>query len=166
MLIVLRGNSGSGKSTTAQLLRETAIKNGTKQKIALIEQDYLRRIVLKEKESEGSDNIELIFQTVSFALERNYIVILEGILYSERYRAMLSKLNGIASENHYFYFDVSLDETLRRHKSKPNAHDFGEQEMRKWYKPLDLLVFKNEKTIHQEQSQQKVVSTILEYTGL
>lgn len=49
-LIVLRGNSGSGKSTTAKMLRDAAIAKGTKTKIAIIEQDYLRRYILKEKE--------------------------------------------------------------------------------------------------------------------
>jgi predicted kinase len=166
MLLVLRGNSGSGKSTTAKLLRETAIRKGSKKKIALIEQDYLRRIVLKERESEGTDNIDLIFQTVSFALERGYIVILEGILYSERYKNMLSSLNNLSSKNHYFYFNVTLEETLRRHQSKQNAHEFGEKEMREWYKPHDTLGFKNEKVIEQGMSQRQIIDVILNDTGL
>jgi len=42
-LIVLRGNSGSGKSTTARALRERFGR-----RLAWVEQDYLRRVVLKE----------------------------------------------------------------------------------------------------------------------
>lgn len=83
-LVVLRGNSGSGKSTVAKALREQG-----KTKIAIVEQDYLRRFILKEKETEGTNNIDLIQQTVEFALSRGYNVILEGILYFPRYGEML-----------------------------------------------------------------------------
>ena len=65
-LIILRGNSGSGKSTIAKHLREVS-----GHKIAIVEQDYLRRFVLKEKEKEGANNIDLIYRTVIFALSRN-----------------------------------------------------------------------------------------------
>ncbi len=166
MLIVIRGNSGSGKSTTAKLLRDTALQNGSKRKIALVEQDYLRRIVLKEKETEGTNNIDLIFQTVSFALDRGYAVILEGILYSERYKEMLLKLTKLSSDNYFYYFDVSLPETLKRHSFKPNAHEFGEKEMKKWYKSHDVLGFENEKVIGEHVGQQQIVDAILEDTHL
>lgn len=163
---MLRGNSGSGKSTTAKLLREKAIERGGKKKIAIIEQDYLRRYILKEKESEGADNIALIEQTVSFAIERGYDVILEGILYSRRYKSMLKRLLDKSAENYVYYFDVSFEETLKRHKSKPNAHEFGESEMREWYKPKDLLGFTNEKVVGQNMSQEQIVEMILSDSGL
>jgi len=40
-LILLRGNSGSGKSTIARAVRDRYSRG-----LALVEQDYLRRIVL------------------------------------------------------------------------------------------------------------------------
>jgi thymidylate kinase len=166
MLIVLRGNSGSGKSSTARLLRDAAINRGTKRKIAIIEQDYLRRFILKEKESEGSDNISLIYQTVLFALERDYDVILEGILYSPRYKKMLNMLAGHGQKTYYFYFDVGFDETLKRHAKKPNADEFGEKEMREWYKDRDVLGFKDETILTENMSQEVFVRKILEVTGL
>jgi adenylylsulfate kinase-like enzyme len=49
-LIVLRGNSGSGKSTVARAVRERYGRG-----CALIEQDYLRRIVLREREIVGRE---------------------------------------------------------------------------------------------------------------
>ena len=56
-LIIIRGNSGSGKSTLAAELRLRR-----ERKCALVGQDMLRRVVLKEKETQGSDNIDLIEQ--------------------------------------------------------------------------------------------------------
>lgn len=165
-LIVLRGNSGSGKSTTAKMLRDAVIAVGSNKKIAIIEQDYLRRHILREKETEGADNIELIYQTVCFALKRNYSVILEGILYSKHYDDMLIRLNKLCPDSYYYYFDVSFSETLRRHGLKPNANDFGEGEMREWYKEKDLLRMPGEQLIPETMPQQGIVKMILDRTGL
>jgi predicted kinase len=72
-LIVLRGNSGSGKSTVARAVRERYGRG-----CALVEQDYLRRVVLKERDVEGGIAPDLIAHTVRFALDRGYHVLLEG----------------------------------------------------------------------------------------
>ena len=112
-LIILRGNSGCGKSSTARLLRE---RLGSQ--IAWVEQDYLRRIVLKEKESEGARNIELIRQTVEFCLSTGQNVVLEGILNASRYKPMLKELLVKWPDHYVYYFEVSLEETVRRHASK------------------------------------------------
>jgi predicted kinase len=160
-LLVIRGNSGSGKSTVARRLREQLVACGVS-KVALIEQDYLRRIVLKEKETEGSDNVELIRQTVFFALRRGYDVILEGILSTERYRAVIVELIEASADGHAFYFDVAFEETLRRHSTKPNASEFGEPEMRDWYRPFDLLGVENEVVVPETLTIEAAVALILE----
>lgn len=162
-LIVLRGNSGSGKSTVARLVRERA-RSGYK--VAIVEQDYLRRIVLKEKENEGSANIGLIQQTVSYCLGQGYHVVLEGILYSKRYRDMIRTLVDEADQHWIYYFDVAFEETLRRHATKPNAADFGEVEMREWYNADDRLGLAREWSIPEEHSSDASVARILSDTAL
>jgi len=160
-LIVLRGNSGSGKSSTARAVREAS-----KNKIAVVEQDYLRRIVLKEKEADNGDNIELIEQVTLFALSKGYHVILEGILYFPRYGKMLERLSNVCPNNYFYYFDVSLEETLRRHAYKPNAHEFGEKEMGAWFQKNDLTHFKNEKIILESMPLSEIVDLIISDSGL
>ena len=159
-LIILRGNSGCGKSSSSCLIREKA------KKTALVEQDYLRRIVLKEREVPDGDNIDLIYDTVSFALERGYNVVLEGILASKRYKRMLKKLVSNWPEHYVYYFNVSLEETLRRHVTKPDAHEFGEKEMREWYLEKDTLNLKREKILSEKLTQDEVVAEILKDSGL
>jgi predicted kinase len=66
-LIVLRGNSGSGKSTVAKTLRE-AYGRG----IAWVSQDLIRRIILKEKDEPGGVNVELIGQVARYSLDNGY----------------------------------------------------------------------------------------------
>lgn len=160
-LIILRGNSGSGKSTVAKQLREVSSR-----KIALVEQDAIRRGILGEKEVPNGDNIPLIAQIVEFALGRGYDVILEGILNFQRYGGMLRKLSGLSTETHVYYFDISLEETLRRHATKSCAHEFGEKEMREWHRRRDFTNFIGERVINEECSLEQAVKRIVDETGL
>lgn len=160
-LIVLRGNSGSGKSTTAKALRMASAR-----KIAIVEQDYLRRFVLKEKERVGGDNIALIEQVTEFALARDYHVILEGILSFARYGQMLTRLCARCPSSYFYYFDISFEETLRRHSTKPQAHEFGEAEMRAWYQSDDRTGFPGERIIPESSLLPETVALILAETEL
>jgi adenylate kinase family enzyme len=160
-LIVLRGNSGAGKGTIARELRKQSTR-----KIAIVEQDYLRRFVLKEKDRVGADNADLIEEVVRFALGREYDVVLEGILAYARYGAMLERLKAASREPYFFYLDVSFDESVRRHATKPNAHEFGAKEMREWYLPSDLTGFAGEVVIPETSSIAETTARIVERCGL
>lgn len=162
-LIIIRGNSGSGKSTVAKKIREKA---DCEKKIALVEQDYLRRFILKEKEKESENNVDLIRLNVIFALERGYDVILEGILFSQRYKNMLEEVMSKAGESYVYYLDIPFEETLRRHQTKCNAHDFGEKEMMSWYKENDVLGLQKEKVLNENLSEDEIVKLICAETGL
>lgn len=120
-LIIIRGNSGSGKSSIAKQLRQELSDNKT----ALIEQDYLRRHVLGEKGGGGNDNTELIELSARYALGKGYLTIVEGILATEYYGDMLKGLISISPKDAYvFYLDVSLEETIKWHATKPNCEEF------------------------------------------
>jgi len=159
-LIVLRGNSGSGKSTVARALRERFGRG-----LAWVEQDYLRRIVLKEPDEPGGVNIGLIEQTVRYALEHGYHTVLEGILDAERYGEMLQRLSDTYSA-HFFYFDLSFEETVRRHATRPQSSEFSPEMMREWYRPADLLPFVQEQVFDESSSLQDVVKVIVEVCRL
>lgn len=134
-LIVLRGNSASGKSSVAAGLRERYGRG-----IALVSQDTLRRDVLRERDVPGAANIGLIDLTVRHALEHGFHTVLEGILYVAHYGDMLAGLLADYGDRaHCFYLDVPFEDTLARHASKPIADAVSEGELRSWYRPLDLL---------------------------
>ncbi len=160
-LIVIRGNSGSGKSSIAKKVRESV--SG---KTAIVEQDYLRRFILKEKEELGRDNIDLIYRTVVYALSKEYNVILEGILNFSRYGRMLKKLVKVCPNNFFFYLDVSLEETISRHQTKSSRNEFGEKELRSWYKERDLTGFKSEVCISQDHTLDMAVGQIIKKAEL
>ena len=134
-IIILRGNSGSGKTTVAKLLQRK-FGRGT----LLISQDVVRREMLIVRDGPGNKSIGLMRELVLFASENCDIAILEGILYAEWYTELFRLIEEIYGNQIYaYYFELTFEETLRRHALKPNAKDFGEREMRDWWKESDYL---------------------------
>jgi predicted kinase len=161
-VVALRGNSGSGKSTVAQLLR-SRVRN----QMALVEQDYLRRVVLKQKGNQGAAAKDLIRQTALLALDHDYDVVLDGILDMGNYGDLLRELASREScVLHLYWFDVTFEETLRRHRLKPAADAFGEAEMREWWRDQDPSGIEGERVIPAQCSADEAVDRILRDTGL
>ncbi len=157
--IVLRGPSGAGKSSVAKEVRLKFLENG--RKMAYVEQDYFRRIVLKEKDISGGFNIELIKKTALFLLENQYDVIMEGIFVKSRYEKMFEEIMEIhPANNFFFYFDISLKETFKRHATKPNKDDFGKKELIAWYKNKDFLGCTKEEIIPENSNLEDTVDFI------
>jgi len=157
-VIVIRGNSGSGKTTVSRALRAAILERGDSAGVAVVEQDYFRRIVLKEKEEAGAEALNLIRLVATFALARGYDVIVEGILGAAKYGDMLAGLMALADESYAFYFDVSFEETVRRTSTK-NA-DFGEAELRTWWKEHDVLGVEGETILPESLSFEEAVARI------
>lgn len=164
-LIVLRGPSGSGKSTTARIIFKKA-----NNRIALIEQDHYRFIFNPAGggSKPNSDTIhKMIRSDVLIALNDGYDVILEGILSVRSYDKILDDIfSKHKGENYMYYFDISFDETVRRHKTKPNAHEFGEEDMKEWYPISHRSNHELETIISEALSQDEIVEKIISETGL
>ena len=155
-LIILRGNSGCGKTSTARLLQRQ-LGDGT----MLVSQDVVRREILRVKDIESNPAIQLIYDLCMYGNNVGYTVILEGILSNKKYGAMLRRLlDDFQGEKLIYYFDVSFEETVRRHATKPNAHEFGESEMRQWWKDQDVLNVPGEQRIDEQFSQAEIVDLI------
>ncbi len=155
-LIILRGNSGCGKTSTARLLQRQ-LGDGT----MLVSQDVVRREILRVKDIESNPAIQLIYDLCMYGNNVGYTVILEGILSNKKYGAMLRRLlDDFQGEKLIYYFDVSFEETVRRHATKPNAHEFGESEMRQWWKDQDVLNVPGEQRIGEQLSQAEIVDLI------
>src|SRR5882757_1137977 len=107
-LVIVRGNSGSGKSSVA-----LAARSHLGRSCAVVAQDVVRRTILKERDVPGGGNIGLISAVARYALDAGLHVIVEGILHAERYRDMLADL---AADNRgrtgIYYLDVSFDDSL------------------------------------------------------
>jgi hypothetical protein len=156
-LIVIRGNSASGKSAVAAEIRRRHGRG-----LAIVGQDNLRRQVLRERDVPGGANIALIDLTARFALDHGFHVIVEGILYADHYGRMLTALIADqAGRSRAYYLDVPWTETLRRHAAKPQAAEYGESEMRGWYREQDLLPGRLEQLIPAASSLDETVRRIM-----
>jgi len=161
-LIVVRGNSGSGKSTVASALRQ-AYGRG----VAVVGQDNIRRTILRDRDRPAAANIALIGQIARYSLELGFHVVVEGILDAGRYGPMLADLRAAhQGPSHFYYLDVSLDETIRRHTTRPQAAEFSADDMRSWYLRLDLLPWAAERVIGEPSTLGETVELILSESGL
>lgn len=161
-LIVLRGNSGAGKSSVAAGVRERFGRG-----LALVGQDNLRRVVLRERDLPGAANIGLIDLTARYALDAGYHVVVEGILYADHYGEMLARLRADhRGSTHAYYLHVPFEQTLVRHATKPIANEVGEPQLREWYRERDLLPGGIETVIGPDSTLPQTVDRIMLDTGL
>ncbi|MDX2404082.1 D-alanyl-D-alanine carboxypeptidase family protein [Streptomyces microflavus] len=164
-LVVIRGNSASGKSSVAQGLRDHHGRG-----IAIVGQDVIRRTVLREHDTTGGTNITLLGRIARHALDAGFHVVLEGILYADRYSHMITSLvrdhRGIST---CYYLDVPLEATLARHASKADAaylEQVTDSHLTSWYRRLDLLPGQLETVIPGDSALQDTIARIVRESGL
>lgn len=132
-LIIIRGNSGSGKSTLAKSLHDYYKDNSF-----LINQDIIRKQMLN---GDDDKTIDLLIDLLKFGKENYEITILEGILVLRKYQRLFDEIEKIFNSEDIkaYYYDLSFEETLKRHKTRVFKNEFGEEKMRSWFVQRDYL---------------------------
>ena len=156
-LIVLRGNSGSGKTTVAKELQSRLGAN-----TMLLSQDMIRREILKVKDGENTQAIPLMKDLLIYGSKNCHIVILEGIMYADWYKPLFELAMTLYDRVYAYYFDLPFEETLKRHQTKPNCHEFGEEAMRRWWREKDFSNVLNEVIITSEKDMESIVMEIMD----
>ncbi|WP_432830675.1 AAA family ATPase [Dactylosporangium sp. CA-092794] len=163
-LLIIRGNSGSGKTTTAREIRARYGRG-----CALIELDQFRRVVLREHGGLGDDAVApgFIGMSARYLLGAGYHVVVEGILPTRGYGTVLRQL--IAEHpgpSHVYYLDVGFEETLRRYRTRAEPIPVTADEMRSWYVPHDVLGVSGEHVIPETSTLEQTVATISDTSSL
>lgn len=157
-IIILRGNSGSGKTTVARSLQKK-IGHGT----LLISQDVIRREMLYVNDGIDTKALPFIIELVRYGKDNCDVVILEGILKAEWYSELFEQIKKYYGQEIYaYYYDIPFEETLKRHQTKPNCNDFGKEEMKRWWNEKDYIGFISEKIITVESSFHNTVEMIFQ----
>ena len=155
-LIILRGNSGSGKTTIAKELQRKFGEN-----TMLISQDVIRREMLRVKDGPNTLALPLIKELLFYGTSHSDIIILEGIMYADWYKPLFEYAIQLSDTKVYaYYFNIPFEETLKRHLTKPNCNDFGEETMRRWWREKDIYDVLNEVCITAERDIENIVSDI------
>ncbi len=161
-LIILRGPSGAGKSTTARMLQRQSSR-----KIAVVEQDYYKEVMFNDRESSVKARHEMVINDVLIALQHGFDVILDGIFSLPSHQETFQKLFAQHPDDNYLYFfDISLDETLRRHQTRWQKDHFGESEMRSWYNLATRTNYMSEIVISDNSTIEQTVMRIRKETGI
>ena len=144
MLITIRGNSCSGKTTLAKELQRR-FGRGTMR----ISQDVIRREILHVKDEPNPKSIPLLKLMLEYGHENADIVILEGIMKADWYRELFQYANRLYGENIIsYYYDLSFDETLQRRDLKPNKDELTDAKMHLWWTEADYAPDWQEKLLH------------------
>ena len=157
-LVILRGNSASGKSTVARRVQRSLPRGS----VAVIGQDHLRRELLWEHDVAGGETAGLILATARHCLGIGRITVVEGIFGSERYDDMFEEM--LADHEGsclVYYLDVSLEETLRRHAGKSIGGEVPASEVASWYREHDVLGTPGEQVLGEEFSEDDMVARVL-----
>lgn len=127
----------------------------------LISQDVIRRDVLKVKDGKNTPALPLMKELLIYGHNHSNIVILEGIMYADWYKPLFDlSVQLYGSEIYAYYFDLPFEETLKRHQTKPNCHEFGEEAMRGWWREKDFSDVLNEVSITSERNIDDIVEDI------
>jgi len=155
-IIILRGNSGSGKSTVSKALQRK-IGRGT----LVVSQDHVRREMLWVQDKPNNQAIDLIENIILYGYSHCDITILEGILYSDIYESVFNLIKKLFIDNIFaYYFDLPFEETIKRHNQRPQLYEFGESDMKRWWRDKDLLPNISEKMIYKELTLVEIVEQI------
>ena len=155
-LIILRGNSGSGKTTIAKELQKKFGQN-----TMLTSQDVIRRDMLSVNDGENTLAIPLMKELLIYGSNHSDVVILEGIMYADWYAPLFELAIQLYDARVYaYYFDLTFEETLKRHQTRPKSNEFGEGEMRKWWRERDFSDVLKEVCITSEKDMESIVSDI------
>ncbi|TMT00704.1 hypothetical protein FD690_04365 [Apilactobacillus kunkeei] len=126
VLIVLRGNAVTGKTSVASALQE---RLGTT-KVMLVQQD------ITEKHTDTQ--IPMIQKLVNYGKKHFHYVILDGVLSKEVYGEMLhSFIEDFGSHQLVYYFNDSFEQTLKHNEQKIQPHDITK--LKSWWTDSDIL---------------------------
>jgi len=157
-IIILRGNSGSGKSTVAKAMQE---KIG--HETLLISQDDVRREMLRVRSGEHSLSVKLMKHLVLFGYNYCRVTILDGILSTVSHAELFEEIASLFKEQVFaYYFDLTFEETLKRNEQKEKIiqHNVGESELKKWWREKDFLSAVHEKVITEDMDFNYIVNRI------
>ena len=90
-------------------------------------------------------SIDLTETLASFGYEHDLLVLVEGFYETDIYGQMLERLKKLfALQVFAYYYDLSFEETVRRHQTRAKQEEFSPADMKRWWKDRDFLGWEEE----------------------
>lgn len=97
---------------------------------------------MKANDGPTTEALPLLQELIVYGKKHSEITILEGIMYADWYKPVFEcAVREFGDEIYAYYFGLPFEETLRRHQTKPNCNDFGEEEMKRWWRENDYTCY-------------------------
>lgn len=151
VLVIIRGNSGSGKTVLANKVQEHF---GCEQCL-LLHQDEIRRDILHANDHQGTPAVGMIETMITYGLEHYPITMIEGILRKDVYGDMLKNVaKPLGKQALIYYLEIPFETTVAHDKTK--REPFGAEKLRSWWQEEDYLdeedrIFHDGKTLNLAQ---------------
>lgn len=128
----------------------------------LLSHDMVRIEILHVWGQEGIIKSEpFMINLLKYGKANSEITILEGVLPAKEYNKLFETAVEEYGQNIFaYYYDLPFEETLARHSTKPNRNDFGESDMRRWWKERDFLPMILEKVLDKDVSFEDAIEMI------
>ena len=128
----------------------------------LLSHDMVRIEILHVWGQEGIIKSEpFMINLLKYGKANSEITILEGVLPAKEYNKLFETAVEEYGQNIFaYYYDLPFEETLARHSTKPNLNDFGESDMRRWWKERDFLPMILEKVLDKDVSFEDAIEMI------
>lgn len=136
ILVIIRGNSGSGKTYLADKLQQYYGYDNC----FLLHQDIIRRNILHASDHAGTPAVDLVKSMAEFGIKHYPVTILEGILREDVYGKMLRALQA-RHNTLIYYLNISFETTLKRDAMKEKS--FGKEKLQQWWREADYLTEKD-----------------------
>ena len=140
IFILIRGNSGSGKTVLANCLQN----HFGYQRCLLLHEDLLRLDILHVKEKKTAPTASLIELMIEWGKQYYPVIILEGILPKRIYGTTLTKIiHEFGAGAFVYYLDISFAQTVKNNEEKESP--FPLETLKKWWLEQDTLGEKERK---------------------
>ena len=117
--------------------------------------------MLNVKDGEDTPALPLMKELLIYGSRHSEFVILEGIMNREWYKPLFElAIQLYDAEVYAYYFDLTFEETLKRHLTRPKCQEFGEEAMRRWWREKDFSDVLNESRITSERDVESIVMDI------
>ena len=122
---------------------------------------YRKKVVLENLRNSFPEKSEKEIKEICRKFYLHFCdVIVEGI-YGGSWGVTFEELmTEHPKDNYLFYFDISFDETVKRHAGRDKSAQFGEKEMRKWYGLANRLNHAKEILVPEHMSEEETIAFV------
>ena len=161
-LIILRGPSSSGKTTVMNEL-----KSRSPRRVATVEADIFKHKILHSQDGSKELTAKLCSDVIRRLLVSGYDVVAEGLFSAKYYKNVFDDIESAhPHDNHFYYFDISLAEVIRRHSMRSKSTEFSSDYVAELYKKTSPLEHMQERRIDDHMLIEQIIDMIAAETGI